>query len=416
MNQNVIHRALFRRNNKGQPCYWYGEIDSIFDCIIIHHGIYGKTDIIDTIKTHRNLDDEYRSMIAAKRKTGYKYIDELKDNGVSPVEGTIEQYLNTYLPYDRTAADGTMLPMLAKVYDNENNKVFVKCSGYLGQWKINGLRCFISAKRCPGNLFKDIELVFQSREGTIWKSLSDLEEYLLVTLPPELIDKMCDEEYILDGELYLPGHSVNEINHFVKDPSCRENKLIQYWCYDIAIQDTAQATRDHIRHTHLSNFSIAFDSKQEHYANTSRLISLPSFDVTNGMSAKNYRDKFIDFGFEGLILRNPNKEYQYGARNMSMIKYKRSTDGKFEIIAIQSEGIKRPDIPVFLLRNDINDATFIVHVGGSQDYQKMIFRNKSEYIGKMMFVEYGERSGVEQVPFHVKQTYIIEDNGYVAKL
>jgi len=25
-----------------------------------------------------------------------------------------------------------------------------------------------------------------------------------------------------------------------------------------------------------------------------------------------------------------------------------------------------------------------------------------------MFVEYGERSGVAQVPFHVKQTYIID--------
>ena len=90
-----------------------------------------------------------------------------------------------------------------------------------------------------------------------------------------------------------------------------------------------------------------------------------------------------------------------------MIKYKRSTDGIFKIVEIKSEGIKRPDIPLFVLKNDINDSLFEVHVGGTIDYQKSIFKNKEQYIGKDMFVEYGERSGVESVPFHVKQTYII---------
>ena len=28
-----------------------------------------------------------------------------------------------------------------------------------------------------------------------------------------------------------------------------------------------------------------------------------------------------------------------------------------------------------------------------------------------MYVEYGERSGVNQVPFHIKSTYIINDYG-----
>ena len=27
---------------------------------------------------------------------------------------------------------------------------------------------------------------------------------------------------------------------------------------------------------------------------------------------------------------------------------------------------------------------------------------KEKYIGKQMYVEYGERSGVEQLPFHIK--------------
>lgn len=406
--ENDAHRMLFRRNNKGMPCYWFGDIYTITNVIVLHHGIVGKTDIIETIVTHRNAEDEYKSMIATKRKSGYKYLDELRDNVQSPVEGTVESYLNTYLPYDRTTSDGNMLPMLAKTYDNNNNKLFDKCSCYIGQWKINGLRCFISAYRDNFDLFKPIKLRFQSREGTIWNSLSDLEDYLLVTIPSNLIEQMLDEEFILDGELYLPGHTVNEINHFVKDPKCKENKLIQYWCYDIAIHDTLQSARHNIRMGYLANFVPSVNSKEEHYCIKQRLVNLPTFDIHAGYQATVLRDIAIDFGFEGAILRNPDKEYQYGARNLAMIKYKRSTDGKFTIIDIKPEGIKRPDIPLFVLKNDINDALFEVHVGGSHDYQRSILKLKELYIGKTMFVEYGERSGVEQVPFHVKETYIID--------
>ena len=55
----------------------------------------------------------------------------------------------------------------------------------------------------------------------------------------------------------------------------------------------------------------------------------------------------------------------------------------------------------------INDSEFEVHVGGSFEYQAMILRNRQSYIGKYMYVEYGERSGISKVPFHVKKTYII---------
>ena len=402
------HRLLYRRNNKGQPCYWWGEPDKIDKVIRLHHGIVGKTDIIDMIVTHRDVEKEYQSMINEKRKAGYKYIWELKDNNDTPVEGTLLQYLNTYLPYDRTTSDGMMLSMLAKTYDNENNKVFNKCPIYYGQWKINGLRCSISAHYNQGDLFKPIGLRFQSREGTVWTSLYDLEGYLLSVIPARLLNDMLEEEYILDGEIYLPGHTVNEINHFVKDPKCKENKLLQYWCYDIAIQDCIQSTRENIRIKYLANFVPFIKTKQMHYANQNRLIALPSIDICNHEQARVARNLAIEKGFEGLILRNPDKEYQYGARNMAMIKYKRSTDGKFLIVDIKPEGIKRPDIPLFVLKNDINDSLFEVHVGGKFDYQKFILRNKNLYIGKFMFVEYGERSGVEQVPFHVKETYIID--------
>ena len=400
--------GLYRRNNFGQPCVWYAKP---FDhaSIEVFHGIVGKTITREIIATNREPRAEITSRIKAKEKVGYKHLYDIKDNVESPVEGELLAYLDKYLPAYRTTADGSLLPMLAKVYDNTNNKLFNKVSSFIGQWKINGLRCFISAEVNTNDMFKPVRLKFQSREGTYWNSLSNLEDYLLDVIDHKLLDKMIDEHYILDGEVYLPGHSVNEINHFVKDPNCAKNKLLQYWCYDIAIDDTIQTKRIDFLFECQTRYVKTFCTKEEHLNNTERLILLPNWDISNDDAATRTRNKSIELGFEGLIMRNPNAEYQYGKRNLSMIKYKKSTDGKFTIVDIYPEGIKRNNIPLFLLKNDVNDATFEVHVGGNQEYQSSFLREdiKRATIGKQMYVEYGERSGVNQVPFHIKSTRIL---------
>ena len=397
--------ALYRKNNHGQPCVWFAEPTGL-NTYRVFHGIIGKTIKNTEVVTHRKAIDEIKSKFIAKQKEGYKYLNEVKDNVSLPVEDELLSYLTAYLPDYRTTVDGNVLAMLAKAYDNTNNKLFKKVSCYYGQWKINGLRCFVSAYRGEG-IFSEPRLQFQSREGTIWTSLSVLEHYLLSIIPDYFLEKMIEEHYILDGELYLPGYSVNEINHFVKNVSAPQNKQLQFWCYDLAIQDTNANERKNILTSSFRSHKIMFDSKESHLNNKDKFIILPSFAIVDEESAIIYRNKFIDFGFEGLILRNPYEEYQFGKRNSSMIKFKKSTDGKFIIVDIKPEGIKRPDIPLFICKNDINDAEFECHVGGTFEYQKSILKEKDKYIGKYMYVEYGERSGVNNVPFHIKSTQIL---------
>ena len=403
---DYIH-AIYRKNNFGQPCVWHAEPYSK-NQIIVYHGILGKTITEDIIYTERNLGDEIESRYKAKRKTGYKHLSELKDNVHLPVEEELIAYLTQYLPDGRTTADGSVLPMLAKTYDNTNNKLFKKVSLYYAQYKINGLRCFISAVRTPTDMFKPISLKFQSREGTYWNSLSKLEEFLLFAIPSSFLEKMVEEHYILDGELYLPGKSVNEINHIVKDPNCFENSIIQYWCYDVAIEGFTQHKRTDLLMSNFLDFMKNFNSIEEHHSNVDQLILLPT-NYTSGEDHCTYlRNKYIDLGFEGLILRNPDAEYQFGKRNQSMIKYKRATDGKFVIVDIIPEGYKRPDIPLLICKNDINDKVFEVHLSSSLDFQRQVLKNKHNYIGKTVFITYGERSGVHNLPFHVKQVEFID--------
>ena len=392
--------ALYRKDNNGNITVWQAKVNDACTIKVIHGRIDGKQ-IYEFIKTHRNPADEVQSRINEKRKTGYKFLSELKDNGELPDASELVNYLKTYLPSVRTTSDGSTLAMLAKSFDKANNK-FKKVDGYFGQWKINGLRCFIRAEEGDG-LFNEYHLTFQSREGTYWNSLGVLEQKLINLLPIQLLEMMCHEGYVLDGELYIPGYSVNDINSAVKNENNPLNKEVQYWCYDLAVEDTAQYKRFEILDGYLDVFQHDYFEKRQHINNLDALIYLPRFIIKTEDYARKKRDDFIELGFEGLIMRNPDEEYQFGKRNMSMLKYKRSTDGKFLIVDIYPEGEKR-DIPLFKLKNDINDATFEVHINGSFEYQKTFLDDevRENTIGKYMYVEFGERSGINQVPFHCK--------------
>lgn len=397
---------LYRKNNAEQPYRWTAELNANKTYITVHYGIVGKATYTDSYRvTQKDADKELLSRYNEKRKQGYIAIEDVKDNSyLPPVEddASFVAYLAAYLPsYRNNENNGNILPMLAKTY---TGNVWKKISCMLGQWKINGLRCFITAYK-GDTIFNPVRLKFQSREGIVWNTLTALEDYLFDSLPANIIQAMLDDNWALDGEIYLPGYSVNEINHFVKDPNDIHNKLLQFWCYDIAIPEMVQHKRDRIR-LDIKPFTI-FDSKDKHLNNKKQLVILPTYHICNDTDAYAWRDKFIDLGFEGLILRNPDVDYQYGRRRVGyMEKFKTKTDGKFEIIDIQPE--RKRNLPIITCRNDINDSTFETRFSMPHDKQEYILNHKEDYIGKFVFISYGERSGVEKVPFHIKEVSLID--------
>lgn len=409
-----MEQWLYRKNNNEVPTRWRAGITDNGLIIEVEYGIVGKASRFEAYKvTQKNATAELESRYRDKRKTGYMSIEDIKDDGDisrSPVEdgdiNNLYQYLAAYLPKYRTNENnGGLLPMLAKSY---TGKVWDKVPVMIGQYKINGLRCFISAEYNNGDMFKPIKLRFQSREGIYWSTLSNLEEYLLTVLPEDLITAMIEEQWSLDGEIYLPGYTVNQINHFVKDANCVENKALQFWCYDLAVPEMSQSNRLVLIDKYLDNRITNFHDYKEHLNNDKRLIRLPSIFITNDNEALKYRDEFIGLGFEGLILRNPSADYQYGRRRVGyMEKFKSATDGKFLIVDIYKE--PKRELPIILCQNDVNTVKFETRLSATHEYQQTILRDKHLYIGKYLFVEFGERSGVEKVPMHVKKTKIILD-------
>ena len=393
--------TLYKRNSNGRPLFW--TIDARTADIKVQYGIVGKEGRVEYITTHRSLQDEINSLVKAKRKEGYKELQDLYDNAPKLINpDNLYDYLNNYLPKFNTHADGAFIPMLCKTL--EDNKPFEKGS-YFGQWKINGERCIITAEVEKG-LFETIKLHYRSREGVDWTDkLSYLDDYLLPCIPEEIINMMAEEGVALDGELYLPGYGINEINSFIKNTELPQHYKLQFWLYDICIENmTAKNRQNHIDDfllgkVHRSNIH----TKEEHLNNTDRLVVLPNFDCSNINEAILRRDTFISLGFEGLVIRKTDAEYQFGGRrNNSMLKFKKKEDGLFTIVDIVPEGIKRSNLGKFVLKNDINDELFECSYNATHEKQEEILINKNNYIGKNALVEYRERSGIKQCPFHAR--------------
>lgn len=389
---------LYKRNAKGDPILW--QIEKTNDVYKVSYGAVCGHIHEEFINGKLVKANEIESRIKAKRKEGYKELSELKDSGPVEIKDdiTLINYLYTYLPKNNTTDDGFTLPMLAKVL--KDNKPFDKRK-YLGQYKINGVRCIIGAIK-TNDLFNPIRLTYRSREGTDWTpKLTWMDEVIKPEIKDDLLDAMLEEGACLDGELYLPGYKVNDINSFVKNEKLPQHYQLQYWCYDIAIDNMSYDARRKFRTENINRICYTFDTYDQHLNNKSKLILLPDVAICDIDDATRFRDKFISLGFEGLIVRDVSSAYQFGARNLAMLKYKRVDDAKFKIIDVVPEGV-RTTLCKFVLRNDINDELFEATGNFDHSRQEYILKHKEDFIGKLATCEFRERSGVKNVPFHCK--------------
>lgn len=404
--------TLYKRNAQGKPLFWSISRNTssyVQAPIIIKYGLVEKEGRTEYITTHRKVDDEITSLIKAKRKEGYKELQDLYDNApvLDTFKGNLYDYLDNYLPKFNTHANGAFIPMLCKTL--EDNKPFEKGT-YFGQWKINGERCIITATVEQG-LFELVKLHYRSREGVDWTDkLSYLDDILLPCIPQEVLDMMIEEGVGLDGELYLPGYGINEINSFIKNTELPQHYKLQYWLYDICIESMSAIKRQEVLHNNFKKYYSSILNKEDHLNNTDRLVLLSNDSITDINSAILHRDTYISLGFEGLVIREKSAEYQFGGRrNNSMLKFKKKEDGLFTIVDIVPEGTKRSNLGKFVLRNDINDELFECTYNAPHSSQEEILINKDKYIGNYKaLVEFRERSGISQVPFHAKCVKLVD--------
>ena len=396
-----MYATLYARALNGRVKVW--RIEGRGDVIYIEHGYFTGNLATHSAKvTMSSTDAEVLSKIKKKKREGYKDRNDLfKIAGQVPSVITPE-YLEKFLPITNLDKDYNLKPMKCQKF--QPNKMTYPA---IAQAKYNGVRAVLRWEEVidgVGVFAKTVhKAVIRSKDGLIYH-LPHITDGLT---KDDFIDPVTGREVAWDGEIYRHGTPLNMINSaaplindagtIAKTKYPHITPQLQFVIFDIATEDILQNQRITTVETTVPFIGSKFLS-----------IGYGSKLVNDDDEAQEFALECINAGYEGAILRNINVEYAFGSRPMTIMKIKKFLDAEFEVIDIIPKP-KEPDTALFVLRNNINDATFECNPMGTYDQRKEYLDNKEHYIGQMATVKYYERSGVKRVPFHANVVTIRYD-------
>ena len=390
-------KTLFSKNSKNQLIEWNIEMKEINDglfkeyLVIMYSGLFMRSRMNKPdkflVKAGKNIgkSNETTAFEQAKLECDAKWKHKIEREGyvnlfdldinVERIYNLTEDEILALLPKHKSYTSGSAKPM--KAVSLKDIKVDKLVFPYYAQHKLNGVRCTANG---------DAELI--SKDGL---------KYNIPQVQEELKEmySLLDKSIILDGELYKHGWILSKINQACasEKKKVHENtKELEYWIFDVAIDDVKQRDRLKFHMISITNLIIAKDFK---------FIKTLSYDMCNNYEEMLRQTKHsIDLGYEGAIFRNPHALYQFGKRNINMIKSKVFMDGEFMLVDIIPYD-KNPKLGTLVFKNDITDGTFKSEWEGSHEEKAEMLKNKKKYIGKMFTVKYYERT-INDLPFHTK--------------
>ena len=137
-----------------------------------------------------------------------------------------------------------------------------------------------------------------------------------------------EKNCIFDGELFTQKLPFEKISGLVRRKTLKDNQIndlnqIEYHIYDVIFKNNLNATYDERK-----DF---IDNLQNKY-NTNLIKFCPSEKISTLRQVETSHSKYVNMGFEGLILRNSSGIYEVNKRSYDLQKYKHFMDEEFDII------------------------------------------------------------------------------------
>lgn len=347
---NTDFTTLYMLGNDGNIREWSIAVKD-FD-IVIHHGVLNGAiqEVIEEVpegKASRTREEQIMSRVASRisRRIDMGYTRNIEDAKTRP-----------------TNRLGLYKPMLAQQIKNVPK--FDPDEGVFVQRKYDGNRCII------GNVGGDI--IAYSRNGKpVPADLSHITDDLFLR----------DGEFI-DGELYAHGEKLQTIVSWVKRTQDNTKKL-KFHAYDLIN-------------------SKPYDERLaqlEHMVGGETTEVVPTYTAWSIEEVNAYHKLFRDEGYEGTIVRWSDAGYEDGKRSKSLIKVKSWLDKEFKVI-----GIHESKDGWAILECDLEGKTFRVSAPGTIADKTNILKNKIEYLGRWVNVEYSMVTK-DGIPFHPVAKY-----------
>lgn len=319
-----------------------------------------------------------RRTVSEQAKLEYdSRVNKYMDKGYKKLPKSIDLYtkeeLDALLPEETTDSEGNLKPMLAKDFHDVATSVLEKQWWYASR-KIDGVRCLM--------FVKDGEIHTSSRGGKNY----DNSTYH-ITCNPKLKKFMLDNPtLILDGELYVHGYSLQTLSGLARlkkeTDKCDE---LQYYIYDVVDTNKTFEERleilDHIK----DELQLDFEPNKTFEDGDLQIQMVPHVKVEGWVQIKKTHDSYVKEGFEGAVIRRPDKKYGVNKRTNNMVKVKEYQDGEFKIIGF-SEGL-RPEDMVFVCVTE-DGKEFEAKPVGPRELKHEYLERIDEIIGKMATVKY----------------------------
>lgn len=308
---------------------------------------------------------EYNSHLKKYQDKGYKLLE--KDINSYSLED-----LDNILPEFTTDANGFQKHMLAKQADKVASSAFEK--EWYASRKIDGTRCSF--------YYKDGVIKTASRGG------GDYDPACQHFITNEKLIAFFENhpDYILDGELYKHGKSLQQISGAARlEKNAYDCDWLEYYIYDIMIPNMPFKDRLEILEEIQEELGLGFDPEHIWNEGDLQMQMVPHVKVSGWLNIKSLHDKYVSEGWEGVVIRDPSKNYKFGGRGNEMIKVKMYQDAEFQVTGI-SEGLRDEDLCFTCVTEDGKE--FKAKPTGSRELKQAYRNNLDQIIGKMATVKF----------------------------
>lgn len=324
-------KYLLGKSSTGKFRWWQCECDEKWhddvNGFVIQRSygqVGGKTTMSPTIivsqtKQKRNWQEQYtlqfNSEVKKQLDKGYvevpKHPNDYSEAELSEIFGEVV-----------TNQVGVIKPMLAKQESKLTNRKILD-KEWLCSKKLDGVRCLM--------YWDGKQVHTASRGGENYDpTTSHLREN------EQLIEFFKNHpSIILDGELYCHGKTLQQISSAARmEKNAYDCDWLEFWIYDCY----DKANPDMIANDRIKFLFEVLDVYLNPTENTKPidLIRVVAQEYVHGeQMIWDFHDEYVAEGFEGCVIRNPDKPYKPNGRTNDMIKFKNYKSEDFKVIGYE---------------------------------------------------------------------------------
>jgi len=335
---------------------------------------------------------QFNSEVKRYLDKGYKRYTELSNE---PFDDVDMETLQSLFGDTKTDQSGVIKPMLAKDCNKCSPNVFERYK-WLASRKINGVRAL---------------MYYNYEANTVLTASRGGGDYNISTQHITQMDNIQNLlrnnlTCILDGELYKHGLSLQQLSGMARKETEAQTDL-EFWIYDIYDSENPDMSFEERHNLLLKLEAEYFGTHPFDPLDNNKVKFVPHESVNSTyIAVSRLHDKYVNEGFEGVVIRDVKGPYGVGKRDNRMLKVKKYQDAEFTIKDYRK--VLRDVDFVFVLETE-DGKEFEASPMGSWDVRREYLDTMDELKGKKATVKFFDYSDAG-IPSQPKLVHIRKDD------